>query len=1012
MRKSLLLSAAALMTVAASAATKDSFTQFPGVRMSGLSPDGTYVVGYNNGWDDGDSFKSFIYNTLTGTTDWKTEYNTVDLDKSGQFMAVNNAGVIAGAIRDKDMQIESSGSIFAPGMKKVDGDVTYTPITSAALWKADGTLVKLGVGPYQVTDFTDGSDGSYAVGVSADAQRAVGYIQIAWVPSYPCQWTLNSTTGEYEYSLLSLPDGCNGGYAGGVSPDGAVAFGTVVNDGEKFPCIWNAQGKGQIIQLADYTLDDAGADAISANGRYLLVHGTSYSRPCVAAVYDISTGAMTQIELPADVTSPLGYAISDNGDVLLSLQSTNTWVTTLYYYSMNGGTPVEFAHWLKALKPELEGIDALNNGTPVGCSSDFSVIAGNSGNYGANPWVLTLTPGEAIVLGTPQTKDLFFSAPDKLTFKWYALSNVPEGATIKEYQATIGDKTVTVTPDKAVDGVFTATIDAEAGSYTARVKAIATTANGEIESLSSEDRSVALSENTDPLLFDNWDDATMDAQGNVYASNDWWNASLPVGSKGEVIQWSIESYNFENNTPYYTTTSIATQPWSSVLTSRFIGDAKADKLYLSYLLSYQLVNSADQLLDTDYLDVEYSTDGEHWKTLSSHRASDIKSGDWKFYITDVTNELKGKVYQIRFNAHGEGDATLKWNLDIVNLTDKMAADAPTGLQATEKNGKVELQWHNTIGAYEVSYLENSNILTDYCTGSEGTPLITAVDLTPAMTDKYAGKYITSLSCFIFDNPAIITTQPTKAEAIVYADGQEVSRAAYDKAFDSPYASTIALTTPVKIEEGKTYRIAVRVYDYDPAQTPVYYQTTDNFIAGVTDLYSEDEGKTWNKLSDVYSENNGKCIWPLRANITDTDAAAATALDNEILAYNVLINGTVANANAIYAAYPKFTVSSPAAGAKYAVQAFYRDGRISPISAEVAAVGLNNVVTDRPFIDVTGDYIIASGNVSGIEVFNLQGVKVAASSAASLSTADLARGIYVVRVQADGKYYTCKIAVSK
>lgn len=1006
-----------MLTLSSLAASGNSYKEVSNVRFTGMSPDGTMAVGYTKGYADGADQTSFIYNTNTGALEWKTGYNTEDLDKSGQFHAINNSGMIAGAFRDKTRLMQSSASEFAPPRKsnrRRSDDIIYTPVTSAAIWRADGTLINLGIGNYSATDFTDGTDGGYAIAISDDGMRVAGYIQIAWQPSLPCVWT-DSGSG-YVYSTLKLPTGMSIGYTNGMSADGATIFGTVVRSGQQYPCIWDKDGEPTTITLADYDFDDAHADAISASGRYLLVHGTSYVKPCVFGIYDITDGSLKKITLPEGMISPVGYAVSDNGDVLLGLTSTSTWVSSLHYYSMQTDVLVDFDHYLKSMDLGIDGLPSLTTGTPVGCSSDFSVIVANTSSYSSQPWVLTFEKKEAIILNTPRGKDLFFSAPDKITFRWHALESVPEGATITSYEATIAGKTICMTPDQAVDGVFTATVDATPGTHTASVVAVASTAAGEVRSSASEPRSASLSANTEWRLFDNWDDISLDATGNVVPANDWWNSTLPYGADTEVILWNIESYNFENNTPYYTTTSIATQPWSSALTSRFINATGHDEFYLSYYLSMQMVNSLTQDLSSDYLDVEYSTDGEHWNILKRHNASDFKHAIWNFYQVNLTPELAGRTYQLRFNAHGEGKGNIKWNLDVVNINDVMDGQTPAGVLFFEKDGALELEWTNSIGAYEVSHVFNSNILTDFNIGDEGRPLITAVDLDHDMTDRLAGKYISSLSCFIFDNPAIQTMQPTLADAIVYVDGKETARSTYDRDFNIPYHSTIILDEPVQIEKGRSYRIAVRIYDYDPQQTPVYYQGSTDFIPGVTDLYSSDEGATWHSLADLYDNSDaqsliGRCIWPLRANITDTAEASGTDLDHELLAYNVLRDGEVINDHAIYSAYPHFTDSNPVAGARYQVQAFYRDGRVSRIS-DAAANSVNRVESDRPMISLDGETVSASGSVESIEVISIDGTVVLRTSAACLQLDTLADGIYMIRVKTDSRYATRKIALRR
>lgn len=45
---------------------------------------------------DGSYSVSYLYDTNTGETQWFTEFDQNDFSKSGEFKAVNDAGVICG----------------------------------------------------------------------------------------------------------------------------------------------------------------------------------------------------------------------------------------------------------------------------------------------------------------------------------------------------------------------------------------------------------------------------------------------------------------------------------------------------------------------------------------------------------------------------------------------------------------------------------------------------------------------------------------------------------------------------------------------------------------------------------------------------------------------------------------------------------------------------------------------------------------------------------------------------
>ena len=154
--------------------------------------------------------------------------------------------------------------------------------------------------------------------------------------------------------------------------------------------------------------------------------------------------------------------------------------------------------------------------------------------------------------------------------------------------------------------------------------------------------STYLSAKNDLPLYDNFDEATLDPNGNPVPGNDYWRAERLLGDDACLVKWSIDANNYENATPYLCTTSINTTPWSSVVTSPFLTSEDADKLYVSFYTGYTLVNTPDQDLDSDYLDVEYALDGENWITVKSICADDLDPYSWNFFKVDLDKSLTGK----------------------------------------------------------------------------------------------------------------------------------------------------------------------------------------------------------------------------------------------------------------------------------------------------------------------------------------------------------------------------------
>lgn len=108
---------------------------------------------------DGSYSVSYLYDTNTGETQWLTEFDQNDFSKSGEFQAVNDAGVICGASKDPDLLITYS-DMFGTSTR---------PANSAAIWK-DGKCTLLYYGDFDTSKFEILGDGSQATDISADSK--------------------------------------------------------------------------------------------------------------------------------------------------------------------------------------------------------------------------------------------------------------------------------------------------------------------------------------------------------------------------------------------------------------------------------------------------------------------------------------------------------------------------------------------------------------------------------------------------------------------------------------------------------------------------------------------------------------------------------------------------------------------------------------------------------------------------------------------------------------------------
>ncbi len=1010
MSKQTTLACLALALVSATSAAQDDAAKYAkiatGVTTS-MSPSGNYVVG-NAASAGTDMFRSFVYQPESGTLAWSTNYTESDLDKSGRFLAVNDNGDIAGAIKDKDLVKDYPAT---------DWNDAYTvTFTSAAVWR-NGTLFRLGLGTRTIDELSDEFDGSYARAISSDASTVAGYIYKGYVESVPCGWTWNATTNTYDYFEYAMPTASALGTVAALSADGSVAVGRVSYGGCSRPVVWTSHDSPKEITLgvATENIWSAAADAVSPDGKYVLVHINSGKTPRLA-VYNIQDGQTVEVPL-SGVYDIQGLCIDNAGDFFCKITDNKTYAETTYYYSASTATLVPMEYFMQTYAGTVGETAVDNTSTPAAMSADGTAVAGYTLQSGdGTAWWLHADKSGIVAPGADDVR--FFAtglSTAAVTFK--PVANIPDGLSLLRYDVFCDNaqaQTVSAA-DAAGTSVVRCDVEAAEGKHSAYVVAVYDNNGKEIMSAPSQSVTLSVPDSYQLPMTD-----TFESQG---FDENCWSKELVKGNASEILAWNVSGGDFENNTYFANVTTISSDPYEATLTSHFFDATASVSPYVVFYANMTYVNAVQTNLGTDFLDIEGTTDGENWVAVGSVAAADAAPYKWNFYQFGL-DQFAGKPFALRFKAHGEGKAQLRWAIDYVTVADKMTETAPEGLTATVKDGKVRLEWKNSAGLYEASYLANSNVIPDYNVGNAGADMLSAVDFTPDSLAAYVGKYISTVATFVYDDPSLNSETNTKAEAIVYADGTEVARTAFPSGTAQlPYTSVTALDTPVKIEEGKTYRVAVRIHDYDSKQSPLYYQADSNCaIAGVTDLYSEDGGSTWSTISEFNKDDEtgrAYCVWPIRIGISDaSEAVKNVTFDRALIAYNVYRNATRINTMSVYEARHSFVDTHPYAdcGNVYSVQAFYTNGDVSVpskqcIVGKVTAIdkGIADNAVDVKF-SAAGNRLLISGDFDNATLTNAAGQTVAKTRSASIDTTSLPHGVYVLTVTKSGRRNTYKIAV--
>lgn len=1006
------------------AASADDVVQINGAA-TGISPDGKYVVGTKSPYA-ASRYTSFLYSTADDKLEWLTDgdnYFKSHLE-GGWFAAINNAGMKAGTIRNPDMRLHNEvGPYYAPGGSKnaptpcnFSDDEEGLAVSSAAVWRNDKVYL-LGCGPYIIDDFIDFTDGSQGIAISADGNVVLGNIYSNWSAVEACCWEYDADSDAYEYRALAIPAGAMITIVTSCSQTGFPAIGSISvpsSDGTGFTktVLWKSALECEVIEVPEEDgMEGIYPNVISTDGRYMTLSvAGKFPR---LYLYDIENGTLEKINLPGDTTGVVALTMTDDANMILKM-SDNTFTYELYYYDRSSTAIVPLAEYLTDILGDYDIFSRISSGVVMAATGDGKNIVLKQSQTDSDSWLISMDNPQLQVCPAPTAIDIYHTSPTSIEIVFEGIPSLPRGCELTGYEVYVNNSLVQTFDASTTGGKFTLPLD----NYNIgnRHQAYINTLykkDGELKSsANSQTASVFVSSNTELLETVNFDDAVGDAQGNFGWDNDGWSSKMNYGIPGEFINWYITGGDFENRTPCISAVAASTEPWSTLFESHYMDATGAKDFFIDFRYIIRSVNGNDQDFSTDYLDVEVSTDGREWKKAGSISASETAFYQWQSFHLDLGKDMAGKVFRLRLNAHGEGLGQLMWMVDDIIIDDDLYGDEVAGLRSFASKEEVKLMWNNAYGLHDLSYLDNSGILWDFNVGNQGQPLISAIELTDDQIRPFIGEYISGVSSFLFDDPDIYQAAPTKAEAIVYVDGKEVARAKIDSEFNTVGESMAWLDTPVAIEAGKTYRIAVRISDYAYDQAPLYYQASSTSKPGYSDIFSEDDGKTWLSVCDSeamdYNVNpNGYCVWPIRAHISD---GAVTPSDpSELLYYDLFCNGVKINNGAIYEPHPWMIVNYPYAGT-YTVQAHYKGGYISPMSEPLVVNEASGVQNVNFTLSVTGGKgsISVTGEFNRVTLYDMSGRVVAYTSNNVISA--LPAGVYILNAETSAGIETYKVIV--
>ncbi|MFV0469498.1 MAG: leucine-rich repeat protein [Dysgonomonas sp.] len=922
-----------------------------------VSPNGQYVTG-------------------SGAFLWKLGDEAVTYPAGGAGgESVTNDGFIVGTFADSTYMVNGS------------------PLENGGIYK-NGKWISLGLGRFGTTT-TSSEAGSRPSAVSADGKMVAGmsYQLASFSNVVPFVWK-EDASGKFSTDTLTYvyPYGGQGARIWDVSDDGSIACGWTVypeTSGGRRAIVWKSPTEYKILDSTYYSE----ARDVSPNGKYVAT-----SAGGKAGLYDVQKD--TLILFGPSGASPTG--VSNDGLVVGYRPSTTgrkgfVWSEKLGYVELKDfidtyAADVELPEFFQFTNDEDEEFFDV----PMHISGDGKVIVGWRGQSAVyrKAWVLSLAKQldlmnrplgltAAVPAETRNTVNLAWSAPE-----------VPSGHTLDFYKVYR-------------DGVAIATIDADQPTYTDSnvpsgypIYAIAAiydlTSTSSVESPKSDNVTVTVVDSYQLPFAEGFDTGTFDTN--------YWASSL--GSNNGWLCYTGAGYN---NPLGYAATFITTgnqEKYLRALTSKPLDARGQNKVTASFLYQIEPLSTLVGVKDTVYFEVSNDAEGTSWTTVKPYVLNAAIA--WTPQTIDLTDLVKNKIFRTRFRAASGANRTyIVYYLDEFSIS-IASVETPKEVTAVKNadNSLVNVTWQDPSGSYGLTYARSEQV---YTIGNEGVPFIAANKFTSTELAKYKDKYLTSISTYVYGKSANANVD-TKLKLAVFVGGTRVVTQNVASFTENAW-NTFKLDTPVAIPASGDLTFGIEVANHDVISYPMMTDSGTG-VEGFGDLFTEDNGVTWQTLTSWNYPYNWSIIGNVRASATTSSERT-----NDIIGYELYRDGVKINSSLQYGqAFVDSTLTATQT-ACYSVKAFYRVGGISDLSAAGCVVlsGIDN--SDLSNVSVypnpATEYIYINGEFTDAALFDMNGRKVIETAISPITVSSLPAGVYTIKiVTKDGIKIGKKVIVKK
>lgn len=998
--KKILLSATLLAMLSGMASGANTFSMLEsGASIAGVSSNGRYAVGYNPNFCDASMvyMQSFLYDADTSVLEWVTRWDENDPSAGGQFCDVSDSGLVFGTSKDMDHVVTWVDEMFG------DSFTGTTPV--ATVWDG-GIPTRLPYGELDIDEFARQEDGTFGVAISGDGNTAIGYAAYDNMARIvPLMWK-RGAGGGWSLSLLPVPANVKNLTLRDISGDGRMIIGGAYLNDDRVAVYWKDGVAGIIAGPGKERPEDFSNIqplAVSNNGRFVVI-----SINFEACIYDMETEEYHSVK-PLGEYSQISQtvAIDDVGNLYGNYNGYPESRPFVYLYEE--GRIVDMGYYLNLAVPGFEAVSRFAKGSQISFTSvtpDGRRFAGNTSSWGGSGWVMEIDPGEVEIPELPMIRYAFSRTPSSVTLRWNADGKSYGGKSLTKYNV-YRNQELLKTVDAANDEIEV-TLDGQPEGYPAyTVEAIFADAEGnELASPVSDAVKVAVTTDFSLPLKEFFD---------YSLESNFWTAVTDYGDAMDTNMTIFYQAGVEDGSGLYSTISSRT-PYSFSLVSRPLDARNESSVKASFGFIYALLNDMNQILSNDFVSLEISTDsGDTWTEAGKWSLSELSAGNYCFKVLDISDLAAGKLFWMRIHREGDGSGMYISGTDNIVVSASDELPTPEGLTGVRNSdGSLTLSWKSPSGTYNLNHLGNLRT-TNMAFANEGKEIVCANRFSADDLARHKGKYIGSVSALINYFPYQEDVKGIHASAVIYEDGEIIREKEFGDITYNDY-NVAVFDDPLQIDGSKEMIIGIRLYDYDDWQWPAVAAVAEDYVPGKTDIYTEDGGKTWQRLSDLYDVEDirGHCLWDITANMSDSPETAEVDGTLKPFIYTVYRDGAMVNVEAVDGNATQFCDRMPVENASYTVAMQSKEGDNSGMSAPYVFIpsGVSEVSSENADIrfDSASRVVSAGDGALRITLYDTDGRIVAGARGAQLSVDGLPAGLYVVAVTYADRILPAKLVI--